>query len=538
VSHLAPFASPESATAVDICTADNAPVIEGLTYLSSTEYLELPPAIYDLKIAVSGSDCATVALDLAPFQLRAGQIVDVFARGLLPEGDSFDAGLALDVYIKGPAQVAVAHFAPFSEVITDTSVTVRVDGTEVLTDFTFSSVTPYLSLPNGERFVEIIPTGSVTPAISGTLDVQALTSYFVAAVGGANSYDLGLYPLIMDTTATTDSAKLRVSHLAPFASPESATAVDICTAGNAPVIEGLTYLSSTTYLELPPAIYDLKIAVSGSDCATVALDLAPFQLRAGQIVDVFARGLLPASAAAVALDPELELGVYVMGPGNVSVAHFAPFADTITGTAVTVRVDGVDLLTNFTFPSITPYVSLPMGDHFVEIIPAGGSDPVISGTLTVDALTDYTVAAIGFITDDVELGLGLQVFVDDNATQPPAGQARVRAAHLAPFADTLAGTQVDLCTTPGGTPVLDDVPYKASATLNLPKGILPTYLSGPEPDCGAAVFTLPVVALGEGDIVYLYVVGGRNGLPLQVASPGVDVAEASYLPTVQKMQVE
>jgi hypothetical protein len=48
---------------------------------------------------------------------------------------------------------------------------------------------------------------------------------------------------------------------------------------------------------------------------------------------------------------------------------------------------------------------------------------------------------------------------------------------------------------------LDDVPYKASATLDLPAGILLTYLSGPEPDCGPAVFNLPVVALGEGDIV-------------------------------------
>ena len=533
VSHLAPFATPSSATAVDICTDTNTPVIEGLTYLSSTAYLELAPATYDLKIAVSGSDCATVALDLAPFTLRAGQIVDVFARGLLPSGDSFDAGLGLGVYVKGPANVAVAHFAPFAEMLDGTSVTVRVDGTEVLTDFTFSSVTPYLSLPNGERFVEIIPTGASEAAISGTLDVQPLVNYFVAAVGGANGFDLGLYPLVVETNALTASAKLRVSHLAPFATPSSATAVDICTDTNTPVIEGLTYLSSTAYLPLPPAVYDLKIAVAGSDCATVALNLAPFTLRAGQIVDVFARGLLPTGAASVAqLDPELELGVYVMGPGNVSVAHFAPFADSVAGTAVTVRVDGADLLTNFTFPSITPYVSLPMGDHYVEIIPAGGSDPVITGTLAVSPLVDYTVAAIGFITDDVDLGLGLKVFVDDNATTPPAGSARVRAAHLAPFADSLTGTQVDLCTTPGGTPVLDNVPYKASATLDLPQGILPTYLSGPTPDCGPAVFTLPVVSLGDGDIVYLYVVGGRNGLPLQIATPGVDVAEANYLPSL------
>lgn len=313
--------------------------------------------------------------------------------------------------------------------------------------------------------------------------------------------------------------------------------MDICTADNAPVISGLTYLSSTAYLELPPALYDLKVAVAGTDCATVALDLAPFQLRAGQIVDVFARGLLPPSSAAQ-FDPGFAIGVYVMGPGNVSVAHFAPFADTITGTAVTVRVDGIDLLTDFTFPTITPYVSLPMGARFVEIIPAGSSDPAITATLTVTPLTDYTVAAVGYAgASDPELGLGVRVFVDDNATTPPAGQARVRAAHLAPFADTLAGTAVDLCLAAGGAPVLEGVEFKEAAVLNLDAGLLSTYLAAPGSACGEPLFKLPVVILGTGNIVSLYVVGGRNDLPLQVASPAVSVAESLFLPVVDHQEI-
>lgn len=539
VSHLAPFASPESATAVDICTADGTPVISGLTYLSSTAYLELPPAVYDLHVAVGGTGCEVVALDLDPIPLRAGQIVDVFARGLLPPDPGlaaavdFDPGFTIGVYVKAAAHVAVAHFAPFADTVTNTSVTVRVDGVDAITDFTFPTVTPYIALPQGDRFIEIVPTGSSDAIFSATVTLDPMVDYFVAAVGGATGYDLGLYPLIMGQQPATDTAKLRVSHLAPFASPESATAVDICTDDNTPVISALTYLSSTQYLELPPAAYDLKVAVAGTGCETVALDLAPFTLRAGQVVDVMARGLLPPAQAAQ-FDPGLAIGVYVMGPGNVSVAHFAPFADSVAGTAVTVRVDGADVLTDFTFPSITPYVSLPMGDRYVEIIPAGGSDPVITGTLSVMPLTDYTVAAVGFITDSADLGLGLVVLEDDNATPPPTGQARVRAAHMAPFADTLAGTQVDLCVPGSATPVLNDVPFKAAATLDLPAGLLSTYLSGPTPDCGPAAFKLPVVVVGDGDILYLYVVGGQNGLPLQVASPDVTVAASMHLPSVNE----
>ena len=181
----------------------------------------------------------------------------------------------------GNVTLSVAHFAPFADTVNDTSVTVRVNGGDLITEFVFAEVESSIVVPAGVYTIEVIPSGSVTPAMtSAPTELMADTEYFIAAVGGANGYDLALYPLVINKTPAPTSAKLRVSHLAPFATPSSATAVDICTDTNTPVIEGLTYLSSTAYLELAPATYDLKIAVSGSDCATVALDLAPFTLRA------------------------------------------------------------------------------------------------------------------------------------------------------------------------------------------------------------------------------------------------------------------
>lgn len=525
ITHLAPFTDSVPATAVAICDGTSE-LVSSLAYSDTTGYVSLPPATYDFKVALPGTSCGSVVLDLGPTPLAAGQIVDVFARGLLP--GSADASLDLGVYVLaqplGTAKLSVAHFAPFAADAAGTSVTVRVNGTDVLTDFVFPNVAYDLMVPAGVYTIDVIPTGSVTPALSvaGT-HLMSGTEYFVAAVGGLNGQPLALQPLVIEQNAMTDTAKLRVNHLAPIGADAQATAVDVCTEDNTPIISALSYLSSTAYLDLPPAIYDLKVAVAGTDCGTVAYDIAPFALHGGQIVDVFARGGL------APIDSSLEFGLTIMGPGRVAVAHFAPFAGTIGDTAVTVRVDGSDILTDFVFPQIVGYINLDMGEHLVEILPSGSSTPVISQSVTVEALTDYTLAATGFVTTDADLGLDLAVLIDDNVTPPPAGQARLRVGHFAPFADTIDGTRVNLCG--GDVPLLTQVPYGAAALLDVAAGPVMTYLSTPDPDtCPTRIFSLPVVIAPEGGIAYLYAVGGRNGLPLQiVAFPSLDLAQSLYL---------
>lgn len=525
ITHLAPFTSSVPATAVAICDGTSE-LVPSLTYSDTTGYVALPPATYDLKVALPSSGCGSVVLDLGPTELAAGQIVDVFARGLLP--GTADSSLDIDVYVLaqpyGMAKLSVGHFAPFASDAAGTSVTVRVNGTDVLTDFVFPDVAYDLMVPAGVYEIDVIPTGTVSPAISvsGT-HLMSGTEYFMAAVGGLNGQPLGLQPLIVEQVPATDTAKLRVNHLAPIGADAASTAVDICTEDNQKVITALSYLSSTTYLELPPAIYDLKVAVAGTDCGTVAYDVAPLALHAGQVVDIFARGGL------APIDSSLEFGLTIMGPGRVAVAHFAPFAGTVADTAVTVRVDGTDVLTDFVFSQIVGYINLDMGEHLVEILPSGSDTPVISQAVTVSPLTDYTLAATSFLTDNEDLGLDLAVLVDDNVTPPPAGQARVRAGHFAPFADTLDGTRVNLCA--GTTPLLTQVPFGAAAPVDVAAGPVTTYLSAPDPaDCTAPIFSLPVVVAPEGGIASLYVVGGRNGLPLQVvAFPSLELAESVYL---------
>lgn len=210
---------------------------------------------------------------------------------------------------------------------------------------------------------------------------------------------------------------------------------------------------------------------------------------------------------------------------TVTVAHFAPFADTVVGTSVSVRINGNDAVTNVEFGNIIPDLSLLPGEYTIEIVPTGTSTVAISATVALTAGIDYTVAAIGNGT-----GQPLELFpmVDDNAAPATAGNAKIRIAHLAPFADTLAGTQVNICTD-AGIAVISDVPYKAFTDpyLELPAGDYDLKVVPAADGCGAAALDLPAVSLAAGSVADVFAIGDITNQPLQIASTtGLQVVAA------------
>lgn len=77
----------------------------------------------------------------------------------------------------------------------------------------------------------------------------------------------------------SDKAKITVIHAAPLAAVIDDTAVDICTSDGTVVsgLAGLKYLNNASVF-VSPGTYDLKVAKAGTNCATVVLDLLPFNL--------------------------------------------------------------------------------------------------------------------------------------------------------------------------------------------------------------------------------------------------------------------
>ena len=290
ITHLSPFAATLAGTEVDICTqaGDAVPGLTGLAYKESTGYLPLAAGRYDLTIAVTGSDCATVAYDIPVFDLRIGQVADIYAIGL-----PGSASLPLQLAQSGlTARLAVGHLAPFASSPVSTSVSVNLAGSDVLTGFVFPTITPYLEVAPGSYAVKITPTGAVTPAISVTAVLTGFIDYTAAAIGNGSLQPLELLALVDDnvTVPPTGTARLRVTHAAPFSSTLAATAVDLCAWGSTtPVAAGLEYKQSVT-LDLPAGVYALDVSLAGTNCAGKLFSIPPFSVKAGDIAYVYAVG--------------------------------------------------------------------------------------------------------------------------------------------------------------------------------------------------------------------------------------------------------
>jgi hypothetical protein len=234
---------------------------------------------------------------------------------------------------------------------------------------------------------------------------------------------------------------------------------------------------------------------------------------------------------------DVTLDCVLPGQARLAVAHLAPFASG-AGTAVTVTLNSMPVLTNVEFADSTGYLTVTAGTYDVEIIPAGTVTPAITATVDLMDGMDYSAIAIG---DGVNQPLELLALLDDNSA-PPTGTAKLRIGHLAPFASVITDTLADV-RLQDGTVVLNDVPYGTVDTgysVVLPAG---TYdLKITNADGSITLIDHRPVTLNDGDILSVFAVGEGTNQPLGVfAWPsnqpgfllplGVDV----YLPAVFKL---
>jgi len=188
---------------------------------------------------------------------------------------------------------------------------------------------------------------------------------------------------------------------------------------------------------------------------------------------------------------------------RVSVAHFAPFADTLEGTSVSVLLNDAVALENVQFKDFTPYIDLVAGEYKVDIVPTGTSTVAMTATYMLEDGKDYTVYASG---NGSLQDLALVALEDDN-TAPAMGMVKVRIVHAAPFGPTPASTEVSIRTAGGELLAgLQGVPYgAATGYLELPEN---TYDLKVASNNGQVNFIDPLpVDLSSGTIVTLFAVG-------------------------------
>ncbi|WP_191621154.1 DUF4397 domain-containing protein [Marinihelvus fidelis] len=213
-----------------------------------------------------------------------------------------------------------------------------------------------------------------------------------------------------------------------------------------------------------------------------------------------------------ALTALVALGVSGMafGQARVTVAHFAPFADSLDATSVSVVLNGTTALEDVKFKDFTDYIELDAGDYTIDIVPTGAADPAITADFTLTDGMDYTVFATG---NGSNQPLELMALADDN-TMPAAGNVKLRVYHAAPFADTLEATEVSIRTA-GGDIVggLQGVPYGVGSDyLEVPAG---TYDLKVASNDGLVNYIDPLpVDLPDGAIVTIFAVGDGGNQPL------------------------
>jgi hypothetical protein len=185
------------------------------------------------------------------------------------------------------AHVRVVHAAPAAP-----NVDVYVDGSKLLPNFAFGTVTDYVPLAAGAHQIVIVGAGQPqTPAtISGSATVESGKKYTIAAIGNSNpAVTPSLVVFADDNSVSDNKAKARVYHLS-----DNAGAVSVSTGGNT-VINSLAFKSASDYLNVPSGTYDFTVTLLDKQNTTVPLNGA--QLAANKVTSVFALGEVGGSGA-------------------------------------------------------------------------------------------------------------------------------------------------------------------------------------------------------------------------------------------------
>jgi hypothetical protein len=318
------------APAVDVSTAGTK-IVSALSYGNKAGYLSVNPGIYELDIApANGARLIGYTADLRSFK---GAALTVLASGFLnPQANKqgaafglFVAGNApgelipLPVVVeKGKARIQIIHNAadPAAK-----EVDIYVNGNMFRDNFAFRTATEALQVDAGTPIVVGIAPGSSTgykdtlATFTYTLDKDK--NYIAIANGVVNpqgfaanpgSLPIGfnVYPIVDNRTAATKPGEV---DLLVWHGATDAPAVDVL-AGDARLVENLSYGQSRGFLSVPAGEYTLGVAPAGGQ--PIARFSADIKGLAGKYAIVLASGFLNPSAnkegAAFALVAFTEAG--------------------------------------------------------------------------------------------------------------------------------------------------------------------------------------------------------------------------------------
>jgi hypothetical protein len=420
-------------------------------------------------------------------------LLTVFSLFLISCEDDSDDGMSSSA---GSANVRVIHTSYDAP-----AVDIRVNGSTAISDLAYGMSSGYAELSAGSANIQVTPAGAASPVvIAADVTLEANKEYTIFAAGPLSSIE----PVIVEDDRQTiaSKAKVRFIHLAP-----DAPAVDIKlnSGDGATVFGNIAFKESAEYAQVDGGSYTFAVTPANSTDEVVVFD--PISLENGNVYTVIAKGTLNAGDEyPFIVRTFVENGsgdAYVdftaFGKANVMVIHASPDAP-----GVDLLVDDVMAGSNLEFPNNTSYLPVAGGSRNIKVNVGGTSTTVIEADLDFSKDSFYSIFAIDYVSNIQPL------VIEDDLTEPAAGNAHVRFIHLSPNAPA-----VDITTTSGAV-VFGDKSFKEYTDFTpLAAGTydLQVRLQGTE----TVVLDLPGIALEDGKIYTVFakgLVGGQDSQAL------------------------
>jgi hypothetical protein len=154
---------------------------------------------------------------------------------------------------------------------------------------------------------------------------------------------------------------------------------------------------------------------------------------------------------------------------------------------------------------------VPPGDHQVQVVPAGGGQPLLDGTVTVESGAAYEVAVVGLAN-----ALQLQAYEVNLDAIENAGQARVRVIHAVPDAPA-----VDVAIA-GGDAIVEGVEFpNGSDYAEVDAGTYDLEVRNGESD--AVLLPAPGVTFEAGQVYDVFALGQGQTIQLLPLSTPVSI---------------
>jgi MYXO-CTERM domain-containing protein len=211
---------------------------------------------------------------------------------------------------------------------------------------------------------------------------------------------------------------------------------------------------------------------------------------------------------------------------QVRVIHASPDAPAVD---IYVNGEAVSALSNVPFFTASDFLSLPAGDQQIAVAPAGTSvdDAVISATVTLNAGSAYSIAAVGLLEN-----IQAQVY-EENLSPTAEGEARVYVYHFSPDAPAVDIRLAD------GTVLAEGLAFPNKGELNVPADtydiqVVPSGASEP------VVIDLSGTTLEAGTLYSVFATNTLSEITPQLAttSVGSEAAPEAAQPTEEPAPTE